>query len=103
MSDAVEHCTSRDLATYRFSYVDDGLAICDQRTFDRLHEYSCSRPTGIADGKVWKCDRWFGMSEADRECHDPALRWLLMEYIVEDDHGDGTISLTTKPRRLVVR
>jgi hypothetical protein len=58
--------------------VDDTHAIMSQRDFDALHEYSCSTPTGVYPGKMWKRNNnayttprqqpewwlvWFGFSD----------------------------------------
>lgn len=44
-----------------------------RRAFEALREYSCSIPTGVAVGKVWRCDRNFGTGK------DPD--WCIREYV----------------------
>ncbi len=34
--------------------IDDTHAIMTRRTFDSLKEYSCTNPTGVYPGKMWK-------------------------------------------------
>lgn len=60
--------------------IDATHAVMTQETFDQLAEYSCSFPTGVYPGKMWKCNvgafnhkvkpedrywqlRWFGHHE----------------------------------------
>lgn len=41
--------------------VDDNYAVMSQTDFDKLHEYSCSIPSGVYEGKMWKVKgkKWF--------------------------------------------
>jgi len=48
--------------------------------FDSLPEYSCSIPTGVTIGKVWKCNRNFGLPTEEKD-------WVICEY-VDDPRGD---------------
>jgi hypothetical protein len=50
-----------------------------RRTFDRLYEYSCSMPTGVIPGKVWRRDLNFGTSDRTK-C------WVLGEYTTKDEN-----------------
>lgn len=34
--------------------IDDTHALMSQRAFDKLLEYSASRPSGVYEGKMWK-------------------------------------------------
>lgn len=34
--------------------VDDTHALMDAKAFEALHEYSCSQPSGVYPGKMWK-------------------------------------------------
>ncbi len=34
--------------------IDDEFATMSQKTFDALHDYSCSKPTGVYPGKMWR-------------------------------------------------
>jgi len=48
-------------------------------TFDGLGEYSCSMPSGVIPGKVWKCDI---------NAYNPSYRgkgpcWVLREYVAD--------------------
>jgi len=63
--------------------LDNELALMTEQTFNRLAEYSCSMPSGVYPGKMWRSDvaayhpnrvkagmhrhwlHWFG------ECEDP--------------------------------
>lgn len=52
--------------------VDDKTAICNQKAFDELGEYSFSLPTGTIVGKRWKCNRdWYTPGAED---------WVMGEY-----------------------
>ena len=54
----------------------DTYAYMSRKSFDLLHEYSCSIPTGVCEGKMWKRKDeetenwflgWFG-SEKENKC-----------------------------------
>lgn len=52
-----------------------------QATFNQLHNYSCSRPTGAYEGKMWRCHVG---------AHDPGFRpkdryWILCWFGLSDD------------------
>lgn len=54
--------------------IDDTHALMNKKTFDELLEYSCSQPTAVYEGKMWKSKtidgwvlRWFGIDHKDRE------------------------------------
>lgn len=50
-----------------------------QRTFESLPEYSCSVPTGVVPGKVWKCNLSY-------YSHIEPV-WIIREYVVSGaDH-----------------
>lgn len=55
-----------------------------QKQFDALLEYSCSQPTGVFDGKQWKCN-------VNAFNGHPA-KWFLCEYV---DDGDPRGYATT--------
>lgn len=63
--------------------IDDKNALMNQADFDLLADYSCSQPSGVYEGKMWKCRRpyvitkgitprwfllWFGFSEKPDCC-----------------------------------
>ena len=46
--------------------LDNNHALMSKKTFNKLQEYSCSQPTGVYEGKMWKSKtidgwvlRWF--------------------------------------------
>jgi len=86
-SAVVERFVARDLAELRPEVVhaDAEQVIVTTRGFGLLHEYSTSKPTGVADGKVWKS-------------LTTDAGWVLREY-VDDGHPDGLLTVT---RRLEV-
>jgi hypothetical protein len=55
--------------------IDDKYAMMSRRTFEALHEYSCSLPSGVYEGKMWRRGEpyieprsvwylgWFGCSD----------------------------------------
>lgn len=45
-----------------------------KKEFDRMHEYSCSLPTGTSYGKVWKCNKLAYASP-------PGEDWWMAEYV----------------------
>lgn len=54
----------------------DDIAIMDRSTLVQLHKYSASIPTGVYDGKMWRCANgaekwllcWYGPSEDPDKC-----------------------------------
>ncbi len=53
----------------------DDIAIMDQSTLQRLHNYSASIPTGVYEGKMWRCSDgdgwllcWYGLSDDPDKC-----------------------------------
>lgn len=51
-----------------------------RKAFDSLGEYSCSQPTGVFVGKVWKRDLFFGTG------HEPF--WVICEYVAHPTKPD---------------
>ncbi len=54
--------------------LDDTHALMSKEIFDELLEYSCSQPTGVYEGKMWKSKtidgwilRWFAEDPRDNE------------------------------------
>ena len=52
--------------------IDNTHALMSKDSFEQLHEYSMSVPTGVYEGKMWKAKyrsgwilRWFGNENAD--------------------------------------
>lgn len=54
-----------------------------RRTFDRLLEYSCSEPTGVVMGKVWKrnIDAYPNRVEHQQPSPAPPPCWVICEYV----------------------
>lgn len=55
--------------------IDDTHALMDTIAFDDLSEYSCSIPSGVYDGKMWKAHiggkwllRWYGPDKKPGHC-----------------------------------
>lgn len=54
----------------------DDIAIMDRSTLECLHNYSASIPTGVYDGKAWRCATgadewqlcWYGPSKDPDKC-----------------------------------
>lgn len=78
--------------------IDRTHALMSRRTFDALHEYSCSNPSGVYEGKMWKRHDgifdaaflrrggkpewllvWFGKSENPDMCSINSRKILLIE------------------------
>ena len=73
---AMEHPLSRhwDQPSRKVIIVDKNWAIMSSETLDKLNEYSCSNPSGVYAGKMWKrrCTNgwqlcWFGESDVPGE------------------------------------
>lgn len=67
--------------------LDDTHAVMRSRTFNELHEYSASRPSGVYAGKMWR--RHDGLF--DPKCKPEDRRWLLCWY-GESRIGPGFVS-----------
>lgn len=68
-----------DLAVY------DDIAIMDNSTLQRLLEYSASIPSGVYEGKMWRCANGEG--------------WQLCWYGPSDD--PDMVSINRRPIRLI--
>jgi hypothetical protein len=66
--------------------VDDKYALMSQKTFNALAEYSCSAPTGMYAGKMWKTNQ------------RGTNNWWLCWY---QDNPDPKL-IDTKTRRIIV-
>lgn len=76
--------------------LDDEHALMTEATFKRLAEYSCSQPSGVYPGKMWRADnaaywpekvkaglhrhwlRWFGESEDPTMCSNNSRKILIV-------------------------
>lgn len=56
--------------------IDDTHALMAERTFKQLADYSCSVPSGVYEGKMWK---------RRRDYYDERQGWLLVWY------GESTV------------
>ena len=65
--------------------IDDTHALMTRATFDRLAEYSASRPTGAYEGKMWK--RHDGAFDHDFLRRGGKPEWLLCWYGVSEKPG----------------
>ena len=65
----------------------DGKAVMSQKTFNALPEYSFTVPTGVYEGKIWKCKRgdssdtgftwylrWYGRADEQKGLPTPFLK-----------------------------
>ncbi len=55
--------------------IDDAYAAMSNETFKKLREYSCTIPSGVYEGKMWKAYysgewylRWYDVSENPERC-----------------------------------
>ena len=69
LSSAWDQPGAHDLAVY------DDIPIMDHSTLARLHNYSASIPTGVYEGKMWRCSDgedwllcWYGPAEDPDKC-----------------------------------
>jgi hypothetical protein len=60
----------------KFIEVGEAIARMSQHTFDELAEYSCSIPSGVYEGKMWK--RHDGAH--DPRCKPEDRKWMLMWF-----------------------
>lgn len=75
--------------------IDDTHALMDSATFDALAEYSCSEPTGVYPGKMWR--RHDGLY--DRRCKPENRRWLLCWF---DESERGPEWCSTRFREILI-
>lgn len=71
------------MAGERMLITDDRHALMDQETFDVLPEYSCSIPTGVVVGKLWKRREPYLTDPAPWSLLKPNVdptKWYLGEY-----------------------
>ena len=73
--------------------IDDTHAAMRRGTLNRLADYSCTNPTGVYPGKMWRCRRdyydegkgwilkWFGIdpNEPDKFCSNNSRIILIVE------------------------
>jgi len=65
--------------------IDSGHALMTQETFDALHDYSHSQPSGVYPGKMWRAHyrldgwwlHWFGETENPKMCSNNSRRILI--------------------------
>ena len=55
--------------------IDEAYALMNKETLNKLNEYSCSQPSGVYEGKMWKRRNkkdwflmWFGESDDPKKC-----------------------------------
>ena len=63
--------------------IDATHALMDRETFEVLHNYECSIPTGVYPGKMWRRDVWlcwYG-PEIDGKCKVEARKILLISGV----------------------
>lgn len=65
--------------------IDDTHAIMDKKSLDELNEYSCSQPSGVYDGKMWKSKhgnewflKWFCPSSRGKDFCSTEIREILI-------------------------
>lgn len=66
--------------------IDNNHALMEEETLDQLMEYSCSQPTGVYVGKMWKSKtydgrwilRWFGYGESEDYCSNRSRSILVV-------------------------
>src|SRR6185369_6564631 len=58
--------------------LDDEYAVMSKATFDKLHEYSASNPSGVYEGKMWK--RNDGAFDIDFLAKGGKPTWYLVWY-----------------------
>lgn len=63
--------------------IDDTHAAMDKKTFDALPEYSCSIPSGVYPGKMWRREN--GAFDKEFLKKGGKTEWMLMWYGVSND------------------
>jgi hypothetical protein len=56
----------------------------EQQDFDELPEYSCSKPTGVYYGKMWKSDANFNRRRYGLQLFPNSERWTIHQYLPHD-------------------
>lgn len=72
----------------------DPIETIQRSTFDGLLEYSCSLPTGVTPGKVWKCN--VNAYRPPVGTHPP--EWVIREYV---SNGDGTCRVEQRVPKII--
>lgn len=88
LSSAWDQPGAHELAVY------DDIAIMDHSTLARLHNYSASIPTGVYEGKMWRCATDSGGSQRNYRGD-----WELCWYGPSDD--PDKCSINRRPIRLI--
>lgn len=70
--------------------VDDSHALMDTATFDALAEYSCTHPSGVYEGKMWR--RHNGIYDEKFLKSGGIPEWLLMWFGPSDDPDKCSIN-----------
>lgn len=88
--------------------IDDFHAVMDQRSFDTLSNYSSTIPSGVYDGKMWKCLSakdgwllgWYGPGKKENTCSINYRMILVLEGTVKPMHRltmtDQTVKSVTR-------
>jgi hypothetical protein len=76
--------------------IDDTYALMSRATFERLKEYSCTKPTGCYPGKMWK--RHDGAFDPDFLASGGTPEWLLCWYGLSEKGPDWC---TTQMRQIL--
>lgn len=63
--------------------LDDTYAIMTRTSFNKLHEYSCSFPSGVYEGKMWK--RYNGVYDHAFLARGGKPEWMLVWFGRHDD------------------
>lgn len=77
--------------------MDADAAYMSLTTLERLLEYSCSQPSGVYPGKMWRIDRW---AYSRAKYPDPKDRHVLAWYGNSDSEPDKYCS--NHYRRIVI-
>lgn len=62
--------------------IDAKTAVMDRATFDALHEYSTSYPSGVYEGKMWKAQKWVWVGTPLAIERNYAVRKFLGEWFL---------------------
>ena|ERR1700694_5194054 len=72
--------------------IDAENALMTKATFDALHEYTTTVPTGVYNGKMWKAQQHDGLSRDGRILIRDDKPWLLLWYGPCDKPGHCSVN-----------
>lgn len=85
-----KHWEQPDSRNFIFDIENKTVAM-NKDDFDKLHNYSCSIPSGVYEGKMWKANANEFPPNGDFEKWDKTPKWYLRWYDRDEDPNKCSI------------